>query len=138
MLSLRGIQGHARRAGAPPKVVAFTGKRQFKELLFDYPQPKGARVDVEYGVQVGRIAAHAGSLVFLFGPQCHDVCLCLPRPCGQWGGPLLKKRSSSLFSPPPQEPQPCATRYADTHTCQESPFLRAKISFCLSEFNYHR
>jgi hypothetical protein len=65
LVSLRGIQGHAQRAGAPPRIIAFTGKRQFKELLFDYPQPKGAGANVEYGVQVRMFAAHAGSLVFL-------------------------------------------------------------------------
>lgn len=44
------LKAHAARSGAPPKVVAFTGKRQFQELLFDY----ASKPAVEYGMQTVR------------------------------------------------------------------------------------
>lgn len=44
------LQAHAERSGAPPKIVAFTGKRQFQELLFDY----GSKPTVTCGLQTVR------------------------------------------------------------------------------------
>lgn len=44
------IKAHAERSGAPPKIVAFTGKRQFQELLFDYANKPA----VAYGLQTVR------------------------------------------------------------------------------------
>lgn len=41
------IKAHAQRAGRPPKVVAFTGKRQFQELFFDH----SSKPAINYGVQ---------------------------------------------------------------------------------------
>lgn len=36
-------------------MIAFTGKRQFKELLFDHPDFKASKkADVSYGLQVRR------------------------------------------------------------------------------------
>jgi thymine-DNA glycosylase len=41
------IKAHAERSGAPPRIVAFTGKRQFQELLFDYAKKPA----VAFGMQ---------------------------------------------------------------------------------------
>ena len=43
------LRAHTQRAGGiPPKIIAFTGKRQFQELFFDDPSPK---LPISYGVQ---------------------------------------------------------------------------------------
>lgn len=43
------LQAHAVRAGGAPKVIAFTGKRQFAELFFDHPLHKARAIS--YGQQ---------------------------------------------------------------------------------------
>lgn len=43
------LHAHADRAGAPPKIVAFTGKRQFQELFFDSTLHKGS--PIPFGLQ---------------------------------------------------------------------------------------
>ncbi|KAM3577730.1 hypothetical protein VYU27_000274 [Nannochloropsis oceanica] len=47
------LRGHSDRAGAPPKIVAFTGKRQFKELFYDSPAYKKKGL-ISYGLQTMR------------------------------------------------------------------------------------